>query len=149
MSTMEKFAALKNELKTLREEIKEKSKIIFKEASAELFKQHPTLKEFSWTQYTPYFNDGDACNFGVHNDEISFTTDDGEEEYWSGGGHYSTKDGRYVHVPAGDTSHNRAGLSALEFLHHFDKDDYEALFGDHVRVVVTKDGVTAQECSHD
>jgi hypothetical protein len=24
-----------------------------------------TITEFGWTQYTPYFNDGDVCEFGV------------------------------------------------------------------------------------
>lgn len=26
----------------------------------------PTIVEFGWTQYTPHFNDGDPCEFGVH-----------------------------------------------------------------------------------
>jgi hypothetical protein len=26
----------------------------------------PTIIEFGWTQYTPYFNDGDVCEFGVY-----------------------------------------------------------------------------------
>jgi len=26
----------------------------------------PTILEFGWTQYTPYFNDGDTCEFSVH-----------------------------------------------------------------------------------
>jgi hypothetical protein len=26
----------------------------------------PTIKAFGWTQYTPYFNDGEPCTFGVH-----------------------------------------------------------------------------------
>ncbi|MGC9439277.1 hypothetical protein [Streptomyces sp. WG5] len=26
----------------------------------------PTITRFGWTQYTPYFNDGDTCEFGVH-----------------------------------------------------------------------------------
>lgn len=33
-----------------------------------IFEQAPTLKSFGWTQYTPYFNDGDTCEFGVHYD---------------------------------------------------------------------------------
>jgi hypothetical protein len=34
----------------------------------DLFKQAPKLKSFGWTQYTPYFNDGDTCEFSVHLD---------------------------------------------------------------------------------
>jgi hypothetical protein len=34
----------------------------------ELFAEAPNLKSFGWTQYTPYFNDGDSCEFGVNFD---------------------------------------------------------------------------------
>jgi hypothetical protein len=34
----------------------------------DLFKQAPNLKSFGWTQYTPYFNDGDTCEFSIHFD---------------------------------------------------------------------------------
>ncbi len=35
--------------------------------------------EFGWEQYTPYFNDGDVCEFGVHAPWIR-TVDDAEED---------------------------------------------------------------------
>lgn len=34
----------------------------------ELFKPAPTLKSIGWTQYTPFFNDGDSCEFSVNLD---------------------------------------------------------------------------------
>lgn len=37
-------------------------------AFAEQFKANPTVKCMLWTQYTPYFNDGDPCTFGVNNE---------------------------------------------------------------------------------
>ncbi|MFI7642434.1 hypothetical protein [Nonomuraea sp. NPDC049400] len=33
----------------------------------------PYVAEFGWTQYTPYFNDGDPCTFGVRG-EVWFRT---------------------------------------------------------------------------
>lgn len=33
-----------------------------------IFDQYPDLESFSWTQYTPHFNDGDECVFAVHSD---------------------------------------------------------------------------------
>jgi hypothetical protein len=36
----------------------------------ELFAQAPKLKSVSWTQYTPYFNDGDSCEFSAHTDSL-------------------------------------------------------------------------------
>ena len=45
-----------------------------KEFSKDLFDRNPELENFGWTQYIPYFNDGDPCEFGLYeilyNDEI-------------------------------------------------------------------------------
>ncbi|HEX8024733.1 MAG TPA: hypothetical protein VF484_00875, partial [Candidatus Limnocylindrales bacterium] len=43
----------------------------------------PTVVEFGWRQYTPYFNDGDPCIFGAHGAWVRLTTDSeapGEDE---------------------------------------------------------------------
>lgn len=34
------------------------------------FVEIPELKIIAWTQYTPYFNDGDACIFSAHEPEF-------------------------------------------------------------------------------
>lgn len=36
------------------------------EAAKDVFAAHPQVKRLSWTQYTPYFNDGEPCEFDVH-----------------------------------------------------------------------------------
>ena len=36
----------------------------------ELFAQAPKLKSVSWNQYTPYFNDGDSCEFSAHTNDL-------------------------------------------------------------------------------
>jgi molybdopterin converting factor small subunit len=36
----------------------------------ELFEQSEIIKSIGWTQYSPYFNDGDDCVFSVHNDDL-------------------------------------------------------------------------------
>jgi hypothetical protein len=32
---------------------------------------HPKVTKVRWTQYTPYFNDGEACEFSTHGAEVS------------------------------------------------------------------------------
>src|SRR4051794_19743146 len=77
----QKMEAMKAELKTIGERL-------FKEGSQDIFDMFPELQSFSWTQYTPYFNDGDECIFRV-NDWFSVDLTDGtnlEEVYdssWS------------------------------------------------------------------
>jgi hypothetical protein len=44
---------------------------------ADIFKRNNKFKSFSWTQYTPYWNDGDTCEFSAHTDYIYI--DDAEE----------------------------------------------------------------------
>jgi hypothetical protein len=58
-----KYTELKAKIANARKEMETTAKNAFTEMSAELFEQNPTLQSFSWTQYTPYFNDGDPCVF--------------------------------------------------------------------------------------
>jgi hypothetical protein len=48
----------------------------------ELFAEAPNLKSFGWTQFTPYFNDGNSCEFGVNFDYpyINGSNEDYDEE---------------------------------------------------------------------
>lgn len=53
---------------SLREEIDQftinfKNKLL--ELFSKLFIKHPDIKCIYWRQYTPYFNDGDACVFSI------------------------------------------------------------------------------------
>ncbi|WP_326827412.1 hypothetical protein [Streptomyces sp. NBC_01751] len=40
----------------------------------------PTITEFGWTQYTPYFNDGDVCEFSVGEIWVRTTEDVDSDE---------------------------------------------------------------------
>lgn len=63
----DKLAALIEDVKKpLIEEIRKNFPSYFKE----LFEENPNVENFGWSQYTPYFNDGDTCEFTVHTDYI-------------------------------------------------------------------------------
>lgn len=60
---------------------------ILQKAKEIVFDQNPTVKKIGWTQYTPYFNDGDACEFGVgepYGITGDMDEDEQEEAIWSG-----------------------------------------------------------------
>jgi hypothetical protein len=40
------------------------------EAAQTVFEAHPEIQRIQWTQYTPYFNDGEPCVFNVHDVEF-------------------------------------------------------------------------------
>src|SRR5580700_546590 len=73
----------------VKEDFIEKSKNAMRTAFKEFFEANPDIDQVTWLQYTPYFNDGDACVFGVRDKYFTLAkdavdlSDDGhpEDEY--------------------------------------------------------------------
>lgn len=63
-----------DEIMTLRAELEAKlqefGQEAFTEGFAPFFAANPHVDGVIWTQYTPYFNDGDACEFGVNDPAV-------------------------------------------------------------------------------
>lgn len=59
----QKYAELRSKIAEARKTMEDTAKGLFIEMSTELFNENPTLMSFGWTQYTPYFNDGEECVF--------------------------------------------------------------------------------------
>lgn len=133
MSNGEQYLELKQKLNDLRAEMTTVAKAYFQESSLALFAAHPVLKTFAWTQYTPYFNDGDPCVFGAHVD-YPYVND---EEFYD-----------WKNAPTEDPA-TLAGRAVRDFLRAFSEPDLQEMFGDHCRVVVTREGVRVEEYSHD
>lgn len=118
---MSEFKTLKKKLNDLKKEYLKAGKQAFGEESKSLFEKHPKMKEFSWKQYTDYFNDGEPCTFSAMTD---YPEINGEPE-WG---------------PDSDMSEEEFGTAAScvsAFLGQFDNEVLEHLFGDHCRVRVT------------
>ena len=47
-------------------ELEEEAKAVVFEEFKKIFVKYPHLTAIKWSQYTPYFNDGDECTFGVN-----------------------------------------------------------------------------------
>jgi hypothetical protein len=61
------YNELTTTIRALREQAKEKAKIILQQGMASYFEKHGNLVRcITWRQYTPYFNDGESCEFSVH-----------------------------------------------------------------------------------
>jgi len=159
----EKFEILKakqEEIKKLKKEMVEASNKIFTELTKEIFVEHPKVKSFGWTQYTPYFNDGDTCYFSVHTDYIYINGESADESNWineTNITNYGTwnrekriYEGR-TEVPNLDYDPDlaKANDEIREFLRNFDEDFFLSQFGDHAEITVTEEGVNIDECEHD
>lgn len=157
-----------NELNAVKAEAVKVIRDNFKDIFMDFFNKYPDVAEASWLQYTPYFNDGDACYFGVH--DLAFITKgdmdaDGNpmnEDYYYGeiprGFHYQYTPNGHRRVNGFTQEEIDAGYT-LEMLDDFQKlresfssipeEIFLELFGDHARVVVTREGVSVEEYDHD
>ncbi len=163
----EALKELRVEQKTLSKKIQGLAAEVFTKGSSELFTNNPDLKSFSWTQYTPFFNDGDVCKFSAHTDDpkIQFR-DEEEREYfylsdtepvktgnkvestWRKG----TFDDEYKYVPKinsdYDLAKNAVYVVVKNFLSEFTKNDLKFMFGEG-EVVVTPSGADTEEYDHE
>lgn len=160
-TAMEKLAELRDRRKAVESEIKEASKKLFGEVSAEIFEKHPVLVSFGWRQYTPYFNDGDECVFSANTEYVSLRTSDTpveerDEDDEEDGDDFSNSDlydysNGYENKVAKDplTPRESAGKAVLELLGGFEDKDYKDMFGDHMKITVSRTGVETEEYDHD
>jgi hypothetical protein len=127
-------------LREVREKRQSLLKDVFSEKSQIVFAANPGLESFTWKQYTPYFNDGDACHFRVHKEEINLVLngEEAEEVYFSS--YSKNKENNPLYPIWQDIQSIFEG---------YEPSDLEEMFGDHVKVTVTPNGAETQEYNHD
>ena len=152
---------------TLRDELKKAEKSAAKEIMGilkELMSANPSLVGMRWNQYTPHFNDGDACEFGVNEPEYQFALgapakSEDEEDEDSNEGWY---DSYYIDdeffakrtdiINAKDIPKVKKAVkdahAVFEKLTQMD-DQLKAMFGDGVQITVTSGGVEVEDYDHD
>lgn len=171
MTTLQtKFDQLIEEQRELAKRFQETAQELFKETTKEFFDKNPAIKAVGWTQYTPYFNDGEPCTFSVN--DAWFSNAEGEDlEDISRWGEYEGENEKvfccegYMLASTSDYGkkyrdevHSKAeGAIDLEVLANFNRmiqcEEMEkimlAMFGDHATIVATRDGFDVNECDHD
>lgn len=144
MNLQKRLNKHKKDIGELQKKLLEDSKLFFKEASQDLFKENPTLKSFGWRQYTPYWNDGDECIFGTSTDYPIINEYDSDYGQYEGGENLSK--GQLKEL---EDQHEKLAPIVTEFLNSFYKDVLKTMFGDHVTVRVNPKGVEVEEYDHD
>lgn len=134
------FLDMKKKVQEFQKKMEEEGKQFFSELAKDLFEQNPSLLKFGWVQYTPYFNDGDACYFSAQLSEPRILLDGQDEDSYDD----------YLYYREDDNGHEaKVWRNVVDFLEQFDHNDVESMFGDHCEVIVTRDGVEVEEYSHD
>lgn len=76
---------LMSKINALRAEAKEAARAILHEGTKSYFEKHGSVVEqIVWRQYTPWFNDGETCEFYAHEPFIVLHSDSNEEKYDEG-----------------------------------------------------------------
>jgi hypothetical protein len=63
---IKQFDELNAQIESARATMSEAAQPLVESAAQQLFEVCPEIESVYWTQYTPYFNDGDSCHFSVH-----------------------------------------------------------------------------------
>lgn len=137
----DKLNEMKNEMAELKRKYVEEGEKSFNSIIQFWFGQNPEVKAIVWEQYTPYFNDGEPCVFGVN--EPVFVTKE-YDEYDERSYNYEEDDVfSWKYNPnnkKGSPSPFREELikNCKEVKDFIQQNDelFEAMFGDHVKVVL-------------
>lgn len=108
-----------------------------KASFVEFFAAYPEVEAIKWQQYTPYFNDGEACCFGVCEPEIKLTMSDEFIDLWDAQESISST----LYDDAKKLT-NIIQSSSMEAV-------LEAMFGDHSEITVYPDRITVETCDHE
>lgn len=162
-----KFEELLEKQRQAKREFQVVAQDMLKETFKEFWKLNPGIKVVRWTQYTPYFNDGDACVFGVNDvyfsnaegddmDDLSYYGEyEGENEDIFSGSSYEFVSERdyYKEIQAKAAAGGVDTQSIQELSNLIGSDEMEdillMMFDDHVVVTATRNGFDVEEYNHD
>lgn len=150
-TTKSKLTLLIEEFQVFHAEYKKKAEAAFNEAVQQFFVDNPDVQLITWTQYSPFFNDGDECVFSVNEVMCTNAT---EEECDNIGGYdielseEAEQAGKWVH-PEWKHERDIPGFDELSSFISQNEDLMEELFGNHAQIIITRDGIQVDEYDHD
>jgi 5'-deoxynucleotidase YfbR-like HD superfamily hydrolase len=141
------------QIKQKKSELDNEVKEFFNSFMKQIFEENPEILLVSWTQYTPYFNDGDPCVFrvnepciAVEKHESEEQADDSYEEFIEYEDYvypiFSRWDSEDDHEKYEDL------LGKIEEILSEVESYLQNIFSDHSRVIAFKDKVVVEEYDH-
>lgn len=154
MNALESIKQQLREFEQKKKEIVEQLREEFPKILMPIFEKTDKIDNISWTQYTPWFNDGDTCEFSVNLD-IKVNGKYADDLDW-----YDWKvveyvnEGKYVEDVRKHSEWDQVACMAVhafrESLETIPEEFYFDLFGDHVQVTCHRDGtIKVEEYEHD
>ena len=150
MTIVEKINAELQAFNAKKQELVESLRKDFPALLAPLFEKSKLINSIGWTQYTPYFSDGDECVFGVNNDEPYVN---GHRVYDDELDFLDEQIGPYNDRRPNPTYNAEESAIYDDFcslLHSIPDEFYRDLFGDHALITIHRDGrIEVEEYDHD
>lgn len=123
----------------------------------EFFVKYPKITKVGFHAYTPFFNDGDACEYSVHDyyfyipelDSSDIDWEDQDIYDWCGTWNVSKYDSTtktYSDLPGFEGY--KDGMSEL-YMETSDEELCKSIYGDHVQVIVTPFEIQIEDYDHD
>lgn len=139
----------------LKKQFQAEAQSMLKEAASEFFKNNPGIKLICWTQYTPYFNDGDTCTFRVNDVYFSNAEGDDQDDI-CGWGEYEGENpdvwsDLWNYLPTNNPTFSANDCHAIsEMISSSDMEDVLLeMFGDHAAIKLSATGFSINEHEHD
>lgn len=157
-----------NQYKAQVKEAQAKLSEAFKTEIVEFIKGFHEIEAVRWEQYTPYFNDGEPCEFSVHEPRIKPSEEtlnqakEGSDRVCEDGGDYgdgflSQWDLDYTYDDNRKKQFSNPAQTKLSeiinevtaFISNVPDDIMLAAYGDHQRVTATKESVVVDPYDHE
>jgi hypothetical protein len=151
----EKLTEIQNQLeqyhevvKKAKDELAKNGQEMFAKAVKEIFEENKDwLESFSWTQFTPYFADGEVPEFYANHDDPEIN---GENAYdvnflKESIGPYHNRTPNPDYMPERTEIVNQL----KKLINSLGEETLQEIFGDHVKVTITINGIATEEYDHD
>lgn len=148
------YTELNNEIDRQLTEARTKIKGVIQSVFADFLQKFPKVYGVGWTQGTPSWNDGESCEFSVHELNLYLT----EEAYEDGDSDQDVLEGyrsrlsedelARIEEIGGDDELQKilAHFKSVEsFIRNIDEDDMQLIFGDGSKILSTKDGIEVED----
>ena len=128
----------------------------FIEGFAPFFAANPDVEGVLWEQYTPYFNDGDTCEFGVREpivilNEATARSIRPDGEWDEDNEYFAMEHPRcFEEYDLCETPYDFKNTGFHDLWQKIPEEIFKSVFGDHVQVRIMRDGtVEVEEYEHD
>lgn len=161
-----KYQEAKTKMEEAKKQIEKIAKDAFRDMTTEFFENNPEIVSFGWTQYTPFWNDGDTCTFSANTEYpiVTFTAKDGKTLRYDENMGELTAPGTAVRDEEEDVEYseddgidmgpyereiNKHSKAVSNFLSNFGDDDLLTMFDDHMEITVTRKKIQTKEYEHE